>query len=149
MTKVFISYRQDGGAHSARVHALAEHLRATGIEVVFDGFQPDGGPDEGWIAWSARQAEQCDKVLIACNQGWRESFDAVSHSRRKTHTSQSHSGTADGHRRSSGADSRAIGQCGRPCIRHRERSMSQTDFNADFSHALARGYGRRERIGDK
>jgi hypothetical protein len=70
---VFLSYRHENDARRGRVRTLGEHLRDAGISVVLDQFYLDahpGGPDEGWPAWSKRQAGETEKVLIIASAGW-------------------------------------------------------------------------------
>jgi len=70
---VFLSYRHENDAHRGRVRALGGRLRDAGISVVLDQFYLDanpGGPNEGWPAWSKRQAGETDKVLIIASAGW-------------------------------------------------------------------------------
>jgi hypothetical protein len=46
---VFISYSHDSPEHEANVLALANHLRADGIDAVLDQFE--SFPPEGWELW--------------------------------------------------------------------------------------------------
>lgn len=73
MAQAFISYRQIDDAQRRRVRDLAERIRATGVEVIFDQFhcetQP-GGSDEGWTIWSEDQAEHTEKVLVIASAEW-------------------------------------------------------------------------------
>jgi hypothetical protein len=73
MATVFLSYRHEDDAHQARVRAFGKRLRSTNINVVLDQFFLEanpGGPDEGWPAWSRRQASESEKVLIVGSPGW-------------------------------------------------------------------------------
>lgn len=77
MSSVFLSYRHENDAHSARVRELAERLHTAGINVVLDQFFLDahpGGPDEGWIGWTYRQAANADKILIVASPSWFRSY---------------------------------------------------------------------------
>ena len=60
--KVFISYSHDSAEHTRRVRALADRLRADGIEAWIDQYVQD--PDEGWIRWMRGQVKQADRVLL-------------------------------------------------------------------------------------
>jgi len=51
---VFISYSHDSPAHSARVLALSERLRADGIETLLDQYV-NGSPQQGWPRWMLDQ----------------------------------------------------------------------------------------------
>ncbi|MHC4355693.1 MAG: SEFIR domain-containing protein, partial [Planctomycetota bacterium] len=46
---VFISYSQDSDAHMDKVLALANKLRAEGIDAVLDQYEVS--PAEGWPKW--------------------------------------------------------------------------------------------------
>lgn len=77
---VFLSYRHENDAHRARVRVFGERLRAAGIDVVLDRFYLDanpGGPNEGWPAWSKRQATQSERVLIVGSPGWYRCYDGT------------------------------------------------------------------------
>jgi hypothetical protein len=77
---VFLSYRHENDARRGRVRTLGEHLRDAGISVVLDQFYLDahpGGPDEGWPAWSKRQAGETEKVLIIASAGWFRCYEST------------------------------------------------------------------------
>jgi hypothetical protein len=52
---VFISYSHDSPEHEANVLALADRLRADGIDAVLD--QYESFPSEGWELWGQRQIQ--------------------------------------------------------------------------------------------
>jgi len=60
--RVFISYSHDSQEHADRVLALADRLRADGIDTVLDRYEPS--PPEGWTRWMVRQIESADLVLM-------------------------------------------------------------------------------------
>lgn len=60
--RVFISYNHDSPEHARRVRALADQLRADGIESWIDQYVQD--PDEGWPKWMRRQVKEANKVLL-------------------------------------------------------------------------------------
>lgn len=74
MPSVFISYRHESDAHRERVRGLAERLRLTGLDVIFDGFEEEKNlrmnPSNGWPLWSIQQASRADFVVIVGSQGW-------------------------------------------------------------------------------
>ncbi len=62
--KVFISYSHDSPEHADRVLALADRLRADGLDAIIDQYEPH--PPEGWPLWMDRQIRECDFVLMVC-----------------------------------------------------------------------------------
>ena len=62
--KVFISYSHDSREHADRVLALANRLRAEGVDVILD--QYEGSPAEGWPRWMDLHIENADFVLMIC-----------------------------------------------------------------------------------
>jgi hypothetical protein len=64
--KVFISYSHDTIAHQERVLALADRLRADGVDAEID--QYNTSPPEGWPLWCERQIEDADFVLMVCTE---------------------------------------------------------------------------------
>ncbi len=63
-----------------RVRALAERLRAVGLDVVLDQFflaDNPGGPNEGWDRWSANAAKDSAKVLFIGTPGWFRCFEGM------------------------------------------------------------------------
>lgn len=60
--KVFISYSHDSPEHEARVLALANRLRAEGIDAILD--QYESSPAEGWELWGQRQIQTASFVLM-------------------------------------------------------------------------------------
>jgi hypothetical protein len=64
--RVFISYSHDDPAHCDRVLALADRLRADGIDALIDQYIQ--APPEGWPAWCAAQIDTADFVLMVCTE---------------------------------------------------------------------------------
>lgn len=69
----FVSYSHDSPAHCDRVLALANQLRADGIDVRLDRYVAH--PPEGWPRWSERQAVESTFVLVVCTPSYRERFE--------------------------------------------------------------------------
>jgi len=72
-TRVFISYSHDSDEHCERIRALAEQLRAAGIDACSDQDRP--GPEEGWPHWTEQQLAGADFILVVCTRGYAERFD--------------------------------------------------------------------------
>jgi hypothetical protein len=70
---VFISYSHDSPEHEANVLALANRLRADGIDAVLD--QYESFPAEGWELWGQRQIQDAHFVLMVCTGAYRRRFD--------------------------------------------------------------------------
>jgi tetratricopeptide (TPR) repeat protein len=70
---VFISYSHDSPEHEAKVLALANRLRADGIDAVLD--QYESFPAEGWDLWGQRQIQSARFVLVVCTATYRRRFD--------------------------------------------------------------------------
>ena len=64
--QIFISYSHDNPAHCDRVLALADRLRADGIDAVIDQYIQT--PLEGWPAWCVEQIDTADFVLMVCTE---------------------------------------------------------------------------------
>jgi TIR domain len=64
--RVFISYSHDSDDHADRVLALADRLRAEGIDVALDQYEIS--PPEGWPSWMDRQVRESDFVLVVCTE---------------------------------------------------------------------------------
>jgi formylglycine-generating enzyme required for sulfatase activity len=71
--RVFISYAQESDGHSAWVLALANRLRADGVEAVIDRYVT--WLEKGWRWWMSEQIEQADWVLVVCTDEYRQRFD--------------------------------------------------------------------------
>jgi len=71
--KVFISYSHDSMGHRERVLALAERLRADGIEARLDQYVK-GAPEEGWPRWMLNQMDWADYVLVICTETYYRRF---------------------------------------------------------------------------
>lgn len=64
--RVLISYSHDSSEHQARVLELARKLRADGVFVTLDQYNPH--PAEGWPQWMRREIDQATHVLIVCTE---------------------------------------------------------------------------------
>ena len=71
--KVFIGYSHDSPEHKQRIHALAEQLRADGIDAWIDQYTPD--PQEGWHKWMKTQLQQADRVLLVFTETYQRRFE--------------------------------------------------------------------------
>jgi hypothetical protein len=71
--KVFISYSHDSAEHTGRVRALADRLRADGVESWIDQYVQD--PNEGWIRWMRSQIKQSDRVLLIFTETYQRRFE--------------------------------------------------------------------------
>jgi hypothetical protein len=69
--RVFLSYSHDSPDHRRRVLALAERLRADGIDAMVDQYLEPGGPPEGWPRWTESQLRTADFVLAVCSPTYR------------------------------------------------------------------------------
>jgi len=70
MSRVFISYTHDNDEHTKRVRALGTKLRRDGIDLVVDADKEPAGPDEGWPAWSEKQAASADLLLLVVTRSF-------------------------------------------------------------------------------
>src|SRR5881227_242025 len=70
--KVFISYTHDSPEHIDRVLALANRLRAEGIDCQLDQYETS--PPEGWPRWTNKQIEEADYVLVVCTETYQRRF---------------------------------------------------------------------------
>lgn len=66
VSQLFISYSHDSPEHKGRVLALAEQLRADGIDAMLDQFHP--APPEGWPLWMEKQIRDAEFVLLVCTE---------------------------------------------------------------------------------
>ena len=71
--RVFISYSHDTEEHEKRVRALADRLRADGIEAWIDQYVQD--PEDGWIKWMRTQVKKADKVLLVFTKIYQKRFE--------------------------------------------------------------------------
>jgi hypothetical protein len=71
--EVLISYSHDSAEHTRRVRALADRLRADGVETWIDQYTQD--PNEGWIRWMRQKVKQADKVLLAFTGTYQRRFE--------------------------------------------------------------------------
>lgn len=65
-TRVFISYSHDSQAHADEAFALANRLRADGIDCSIDQYEES--PPEGWPQWMDRQIRESQFVLVVCSE---------------------------------------------------------------------------------
>jgi tetratricopeptide (TPR) repeat protein len=67
-TKTFISYSHDSEQHSQRVLALANQLRAQGVDAEIDQYETR--PSQGWPRWCEEQLrpENSELVLVVCTE---------------------------------------------------------------------------------
>ncbi|HEY3567344.1 MAG TPA: SEFIR domain-containing protein [Thermoanaerobaculia bacterium] len=67
-TKTFISYSHDNEQHSQRILALANQLRAQGVDAEID--QYESRPPQGWSLWCEEQLrpESSEFVLVVCTE---------------------------------------------------------------------------------
>jgi hypothetical protein len=72
--RVFISYSQESGAHKERVLALANKLRADGIDANIDQYVRPY-PPEGWEEWSEAQVRTGDFIVMICTPTYLERFN--------------------------------------------------------------------------
>jgi tetratricopeptide (TPR) repeat protein len=70
--RVFISYSHDSPEHADRVLALADRLRAEGIDCQLDQYETS--PPEGWPRWMLNQVEAADFVLVICTETYNLRF---------------------------------------------------------------------------
>jgi hypothetical protein len=70
---IFISYSHDSPEHEGKVLALANRLRAGGVDAVLD--QYESFPTEGWELWQQRQIQTANFVLMVCTQTYQRRFD--------------------------------------------------------------------------
>jgi len=64
--RVLISYSHDSAAYQERVLALADRLRADGIDAVIDRYVQS--PPEGWPTWCEAEIRKADFVLMVCTE---------------------------------------------------------------------------------
>jgi hypothetical protein len=64
--RVFVSYSHDSDEHSERVRALADRLRADGVDAVLDRY--NNAPVEGWPRWMDGELKRADFVLLVCTE---------------------------------------------------------------------------------
>jgi hypothetical protein len=67
--KVFISYSHDSAEHSAKVLALADSLRAKGVDVELDQYYVR--PPSGWPLWMYERFEASRFVVMVCTAIYR------------------------------------------------------------------------------
>lgn len=71
--RAFISYSHDSAEHAQRVLALADQLRADGVEAWVDRYIQD--PEEGWISWMRNQVRRADRVLLVFTETYQRRFE--------------------------------------------------------------------------
>ena len=72
--RVFISYSHDDAAHEDSVLALADRLRADGIDAEIDQYEMS--PPDGWPAWCERQIKKAHFVLLVCTETYLRRVDS-------------------------------------------------------------------------
>jgi hypothetical protein len=72
-TRVFISYSHDSDAHRDRVLALADRLRAEGLDATLDQYVAH--PPEGWPLWAQQQIVEADFTLLVCTPTYSRRFE--------------------------------------------------------------------------
>ena len=70
--RVFVSYSHDSAEHQDRVLALAERLRADGVDVHLDQYET--APSQGWPQWMLDQIEEAEFVLVVCTETYHQRF---------------------------------------------------------------------------
>jgi tetratricopeptide (TPR) repeat protein len=70
--RFFISYSHDSPEHADRVLALADRLRAEGIDCQLDQYETS--PPEGWPRWMLNQVEAAAFVLVICTETYNLRF---------------------------------------------------------------------------
>src|SRR5262245_34711513 len=78
--RVFISYSHDSEEHGDKVLALAERLRADGIDAWLDQYE-SATPAEGWPRWMLNQIEEAAFVLVVCTETYYRRFRASEEAR--------------------------------------------------------------------
>ena len=71
--RAFISYSHDSDAHRMRVLALAERLRADGIDADLDQYVK-GTPPQKWPRWMLDRLDWADFVLLVCTPTYYRRF---------------------------------------------------------------------------
>ena len=69
----FITYTHETAEHNEQVLALAEKLRAEGVDCEIDRFEVS--PPEGWPLWMKRKIENSDFVIAVCTETYERRFD--------------------------------------------------------------------------
>jgi hypothetical protein len=64
--RVFISYSHDSLEHQDRVLALADRLRANGVDASIDQYEQ--APQESWPAWCETEIDKADFVTMVCTE---------------------------------------------------------------------------------
>jgi hypothetical protein len=72
---VFISYSHDSQEHQDRVLALANRLRADGVNAEIDQYEML--PPRGWPAWCDELLRKADFVLMVCTEGYLRRVDGT------------------------------------------------------------------------
>jgi hypothetical protein len=71
--RVFISYAHESERHRARVLALANRLRADGIDARIDRYSAP--PLTGWTRWMEREITEAQWILLVYTETYRRRFD--------------------------------------------------------------------------
>jgi hypothetical protein len=70
--RVFLSYSLDSQAHKARVLALAQRLRADGVDAWLDRFTPF--PTQGWPRWMDAEITKASFVVVIATETYARRF---------------------------------------------------------------------------
>ncbi|HEX7150969.1 MAG TPA: TIR domain-containing protein [Thermoanaerobaculia bacterium] len=73
MAATFISYSHDSTTHRERVTALANRLRADGVDCMIDRFVWPF-PEDGWSGWMTRSLREARYVLVVCTETYTRRF---------------------------------------------------------------------------
>jgi hypothetical protein len=73
--QVFISYSHESRAHMDRVLALANRLRADGIDCHIDQYELS--PPEGWPRWMIKHIAKAAFVLVVCTETYTRRFNDI------------------------------------------------------------------------
>jgi tetratricopeptide (TPR) repeat protein len=70
--RVFLSYSWDSEAHKQRVLALAQRLRADGVDAWLDRFT--SFPEQGWPRWMQDEIERAQFVVVLATEKYAQRF---------------------------------------------------------------------------
>ncbi|MEW6279596.1 MAG: toll/interleukin-1 receptor domain-containing protein, partial [Candidatus Eremiobacterota bacterium] len=68
MPRVFISYVHESAEAKDQVRALADRLRADGVDAHLDQYEVP--PPPSWPRWMMNQIETADHVLVVCSEAY-------------------------------------------------------------------------------
>jgi hypothetical protein len=67
--KLFISYTHESAQHCDKILALADRLRADGIDAELD--QYESAPSDGWAHWMGKKIKEAEFVLVICTETYK------------------------------------------------------------------------------